>query len=303
MLALRADGTVKGSVSGGCIEDDLSQRARDGRVDFQRTHTVRYGVSADEARRFGLPCGGTLELVIEPLSDGARFNEVLEAICAGQSVLRTVDTQTGVAALRRTTMPSRTVFDGRYLRAVHGPQLRLVLVGAGQLSEYVARIAIALGYRVVVCEPREEYLNAWSVANTDVSREMPDDLLISMKVDSSTAVVALTHDPKLDDMALLEALKSEAFYIGAIGSRGNSARCKERLKLFDLSEHEIERLHAPVGLYIGAETPAEIALAIMAEMTAVRQNIPVLQSHAARPPRNSVSTKIQLWDENCRTAP
>lgn len=147
------------------------------------------------------------------------------------------------------------------------------------------------------------YRNTWAVANTELSREMPDDLLISLKVDSSTAVVALTHDPKLDDMALLEALKSEAFYVGAIGSRGNSARRKARLKPCELSDHEIEQLHSPVGPYIGAEMPAEIALAIMAEMTAVRRRVPVLQYHATRPHRNSARTKVELWDEKCRIAP
>nr|WP_240159331.1 XdhC family protein [Burkholderia sp. Ax-1724] len=126
---------------------------------------------------------------------------------------------------------------------------------------------------------------------------MPDDLLIRLEVDGNTAVVALTHDPKLDDMALLEALKSDAFYVGAIGSRLNSMRRNARLKLFDLSDSEIERLHAPVGLHIGAQTPLEIAVAILAEMTAVRRNVPIVQTHAARPDRDTaLSCKVELWD-------
>jgi xanthine dehydrogenase accessory factor len=157
-----------------------------------------------------------------------------------------------------------------------------VLIGAGQLSEYVARLAIALGYSVIVCDPRDEYSATWDVPRSELSREMPDDLLLRIGVDSHTAVVALTHDPKLDDLALLEALSSDAFYVGAIGSRTNSARRRERLKLFDLTDEQIERLHAPIGLYIGAQTPTEIAVAIVAEMTAIRRNVPVLQRHTMR---------------------
>lgn len=302
MLALRADGLLKGSVSGGCIEDDLSLRARNNQLDFQRTHTIKYGVSTDEARRFGLPCGGTLELVIEPLREAAKFQDVLAAILAGETVLRKVDTLTGIATLRRVVDRTHTMFDGRYLEVVHGPELRLVLIGAGQLSEYVARMAIPLGYNVIVCDPREEYLITWNVPNAEMSREMPDDLLTALKVDCNTAIVALTHDPKLDDMALLEALKSEAFYVGAIGSRANSIQRKERLKLFDLTDREVERLHAPVGLYIGAQTTPEIAVAILAEMTAIRRNVPVLQGHASRPPRDLAPNKVRLWDEVCQIA-
>jgi xanthine dehydrogenase accessory factor len=223
---------------------------------------------------------------------------VLVAISDGQTVLRTVDTLTGFAALCRTSIPASTVFDGRYLKAVHGPQLRVIIIGAGQLSEYVARMALPLGYSVIVCDPREEYRDTWNVKNAELSHEMPDDLLVRLNVDCNTAVVALTHDPKLDDMALLEALKSKAFYVGAIGSRANSDRRKERLKFFDLSDQDVERLHAPVGLYIGAQTPPEIAVAIVAEMTAVRRSVPVLQGHAGRPSRGSAhARKVGLWGE------
>ncbi|MGF6444200.1 XdhC family protein [Paraburkholderia youngii] len=298
LLALRLDGLIKGSVSGGCIEDDLVRQAKDGRLDFQRIQTVKYGVSAEEAHRFGLPCGGTLELVLEPLNKDSKLNEVFTAILSGQTLLRTLDTLTGKARLSSGDTPGRTFYDGRYLQAAYGPQLRVVLIGAGQLSEYVARIALPLGYSVIVCDPRDEYSESWDVADIEVSREMPDDLLIRLKVDSNTAVVALTHDPKLDDMALLEALKSDAFYVGAVGSRSNSGRRKERLKLFDLSSSEVDRLHAPVGLHIGAQTPPEIAVAILAEMTAVRRNVPVVQTHAARNRSDSTSVcKVELWDE------
>lgn len=282
LLSIRGDGLIKGSVSGGCIEDDMSRRVKNKEFRHGLPAMVRYGVKADEAYRFGLPCGGTVELVLERLSRESGHLDVLTSVLNGQTVVRILDVHTGNARVEACRQVIPTSFDGRFLRSVHGPELRLVLVGAGQLSEYVARLAIPLGYRVIVCDPREEYQGTWDVPRIEFSREMPDDLLLRMGADINTAVLTLTHDPKLDDMALLEAIKSNAFYVGAIGSRANSARRRERLQMFDLSVQQIEKLHAPVGLYIGAQTPAEIAISIVAEMTAVRRNVPVLQGHAMR---------------------
>lgn len=282
VLAVRQDGVMKGSVSGGCIEDDLANRARSGVLAPAGSQTLKYGVMADDAHRFGLPCGGTLELVVEPLTEASKLAEVLDATMAGDTVRRTLDIVTGEATLHDASELTSMSFDGRYLESVFGPRLRLILIGAGQLSEYVARLALPLGYGIIVCDPREEYETTWQVERTEFSREMPDDLLVRIGVNSSTAIVALTHDPKLDDMGLLEALKSKAFYVGAIGSRMNCARRRERLGLFDLTVDQIERLHAPIGMYIGAQTPPEIAVAIVAEMTAVRRNVPVLQNHNSR---------------------
>ncbi len=130
------------------------------------------------------------------------------------------------------------------------------------------------------CDPREELRLAWDVPGSRFSCEMPDDLLAALELDAHTAVVALTHDPKLDDLALLEALKSPAFYVGALGSRSNTARRKQRLALFDLSSAEIDRLHGPIGLHLGARTPAEIAVAILAEIVAVRHGVELVQKKA-----------------------
>ena len=282
LLAIRGDGLIKGSVSGGCIEDDMSCRVRDGEFVTGVPTLLRYGVTADEAHRFGLPCGGTVELVVEFLCRESGHFDVLTAVLTGQTVMRTLDMRSGNAGVEACRQVVPVSFDGLTFRSVHGPELRLILIGAGQLSEYVARLALPLGYRVVICDPREQYQASWDVLCTEFSREMPDDLLLRMGADINTAVLTLTHDPKLDDMALLEALKSNAFYVGAIGSRVSSARRRERLQLFDLSAQQIEKLHAPVGLYIGAQTPAEIAVSIVAEMTAVRRNVPVLQAHAMR---------------------
>jgi xanthine dehydrogenase accessory factor len=292
MLAVRADGAMKGSVSGGCIEDDLAERARSGSFSERRPEVLRYGVTADEAHRFGLPCGGTLELVIEPLRPESKLADVLDSTLSGKTVMRTLDVLTGKARLEHLDSLRPGTFDGRYLQSVYGPQLRVVLIGASQLAEYVARLAVPLGYTVIVCDPREEYQTVWNVPRTEFSREMPDDLLLRIGVDCNTAIVTLTHDPKLDDMALLEALTSDAFYIGAIGSRANSERRKARLRLFDLSEQQIARLHAPVGLYIGAQTPPEIAVSIVAEMTAIRRHVPVLQRHSMRATRETDAISV-----------
>ena len=136
-------------------------------------------------------------------------------------------------------------------------------------------MAKALDYHVIVCDPRAEYADTWSVPGTVLSREMPDDLVVSLKLDAHSALVAVTHDPKLDDLALLEGLKSPSFYVGALGSRLNSKNRRERLLLFDLSQSEIDQLHGPVGLSIGSKTPPEIAVAILAEITAVRNGVPL----------------------------
>jgi xanthine dehydrogenase accessory factor len=164
-------------------------------------------------------------------------------------------------------------FDGDTLLSVHGPHWRLLIVGAGQLSKYLAQMAQALDYHVTVCDPREEYADTWDVPGAQLTRDMPDDVVLAMNTDAHSAVVTLTHDPKLDDMALLEALKSPAFYVGAIGSKKNNEARRRRLADFDLSQREIDRLHGPVGLKIGSKTPPEIAIAILAEMTAVKNGV------------------------------
>ena len=166
-------------------------------------------------------------------------------------------------------------FDGKTLVTVHGPRWRLLIIGAGQLSRYIAQMAQALDYQVTVCDPRLEYADTWDVPNAELKRGMPDDVVGEMNLDGHSAVVTLTHDPKLDDLALLEALKSPAFYVGAIGSRKNNDARRRRLADFDLSQEEIARLHGPVGLRIGSKTPPEIAVAILAEMTAIRNGVAI----------------------------
>jgi xanthine dehydrogenase accessory factor len=270
-MALRDDGHVQGSVSGGCIEDDLIERILNGGFESATPFVVKYGVTQDEATRYGLPCGGTMELMIEPCPDLAALQELRDRIGLGQLVRRGICVGVAGTSIAPCTMQDALSWDGRTLSTVHGPAWRLLIVGAGQVSTYLAQMAQALDYQVTVCDPRQEYADEWNVPGAVLVTTMPDDTAIALDLNPHSAVVALTHDPKLDDMVLLEALKSPAFYVGALGSTLNNQRRRTRLlQYFDLSQAEVDRLHGPVGLPIGSRTPPEIAIAILAEMTAVR---------------------------------
>jgi xanthine dehydrogenase accessory factor len=284
MVAIRDDGQVVGSVSGGCVEDDLIEKITRNAIAAEKPQLVTYGVTNEEATRWGLPCGGTLQLVMEPVSDKSGIAELLEKIAAQQLVKRRLDMASGRATLEPGRWQDVLEFDGRVLSAVHGPRWRLVLIGAGQLTRYLAEMARMLDYGVVVVDPREEYAAGWDLAGVPLDRRMPDDVVRELNLDGHSALVALTHDPKLDDLALMEALKSAAFYVGAIGSKKNNDARRERLREFDLSQDEVRRLRGPVGLYIGSKTPPEIAVAILAEMTAVRHGVSE-PSWAAKPER------------------
>ena len=272
LLAVRDDGGVSGSVSGGCVEDDLIARIRTGEyANLQRPAMVAYGVTKEEATRFGLPCGGTLRLVQEPVLDVAWIEDVLRRTAAHELVARTLTLASGEVALRTAVRGEGLQFDGSRLTTFFGPRWRLLLIGAGQLSQCVAQMAQALDYEVLVCEPREEYKAGWSLPGVTHLSGMPDDVVLAIEPDAHTAIVALTHDPKLDDMALMEALNSSAFYVGALGSRRNQQARKNRMvEHFDMAEEALARLHGPVGLRLGAKTPAEIAVSIVAELVQVK---------------------------------
>ena len=282
MVAIRDDGQVVGSVSGGCVEDDLIEKIKTKSIAARKPELVTYGVTNEEATRWGLPCGGTLELVMEPLSEASGIAELLARISQQQLVRRRLEMDSGRATLEPGRWQDVLEFDGRVLSTVHGPRWRLVLIGAGQLTRYLAEMARMLDYHVVVVDPREEYAGGWEVPGIPLDRGMPDDVVRDLNMDGHSAIVALTHDPKLDDLALMEALKSAAFYVGAIGSKKNNDARRLRLREFDVSDEEIARLRGPVGLYIGSKTPPEIAVAILAEMTAVRHGV-TEPSWAAKP--------------------
>lgn len=270
MLAMCDDGRVVGSVSGGCIEDDLIARVRKEGMRRTKPELVAYGVTAEEAHRFGLPCGGTIRLVIEPLCSKSRIAELLRRVSQQELVSRTLDLKTGEVRLAPGSTDQKVWAGEAMLTTLHGPRWRLLVIGSGQLSRFLAQIAVGMDYQVHVCDPREEYRATWNVPGVEVVHMMPDDFIVDMHPDSRTAVVALTHDPKLDDLALMEALRSDAFYIGALGSHTNNAKRRERLRQFDLSDAQVERLHGPVGIPIGSKIPSEIAISILAELTAVK---------------------------------
>ncbi len=278
MMALRNDGRVVGSVSGGCIEDDLIHRYTTAYgaagLPERLPEVVRYGVSADEAHRFGLPCGGTLELVLEYLPALPPLEQLLASLDAGELVQRQLDLETGLVTLQATATPAQFSFDGQRMSTTLGPGYRMLLIGAGALAEYLAVMAQFNGFQVTICDPRPQYLETWSVPGVTRIQNMPDDVVRAFAPDLRTCIIALSHDPKLDDLALLEALQRPAFYIGAIGSRRNSANRRARLiEHFGETEQSLQRLHGPIGIYIGSKTPPEIAVSVMAEVLAAKNAV------------------------------
>jgi xanthine dehydrogenase accessory factor len=272
LLALAASGRFAGSVSGGCIEYDLAARLRDRRLPEKLPGSITYGVTREEAQRFGLPCGGRLQLIVEQLDDAAPLRRVLEIIEARGLILRRLCLDTGEASLHPASDADEFSCDDRNLRKVFGPRWRLLLVGAGQLSRFVAQIGLALDYEVIVCDPRAEIAGEWRVDGTVLDARMPDDAVRAL-AHERCAVLALMHDPKFDDLALLEALDGPAFYVGALGSRVNNDKRRARLARFGVPPHRLARLHGPIGVPIGSKTPAEIAVAVLAGVTAARHGI------------------------------
>jgi len=305
VMALCETGAVVGSVSGGCIEDDLIYRYSRAHGAVQGstappgiTHEiptgpperVKYGVSADEAHRFGLPCGGTLELVLEFNPDAGSLAELVGTLTAGHLVERRTELATGRVELRAAATPAALADENGWLSNTFGPEYRMLLIGAGQLTEYLATMALFNGFAVTVCDPREEYRSAWAVPGVAIVTDMPDDVVRDFRVDRRSCVIALTHDPKLDDLALLEALETDAFYVGAIGSRrNNEARHARMIEHFDQTEQSLARLRGPIGIYIGSKTPAEIAVSVMAEVLAVKNGVPLPRDMEVANAKNTLS--------------
>ncbi|TXH68476.1 MAG: XdhC family protein [Thiothrix sp.] len=273
LLAITASGRHAGSVSGGCVEDDLFQRCQQGEWrTLSGPSIIRYGVSQDEAARFGLPCGGQLELLLEPMHDLLHWQDLHERLQAGEVLERQLNLQTGQASLEPLLNSQTSAFTSTAsrVRKIFGPQWRILLIGANHLARYVSQFALALDYQVQVCDPRAEYGEEWDIPQAALTTIMPDDAVLALKHYQRTIILTLTHDPKLDDMALMEALNTDAFYIGALGSKLSSDKRRERMRYLGISAENIKRLHAPVGLDIGSRTPAEIAISILADITARR---------------------------------
>jgi len=275
LMLMREDGIHAGSVSGGCVEEDLVSRYCNGELAAQLPTLIDYGVDRQQATRFGLPCGGRLELVVEQLELAAHVQLLLDKISRQELFTRRLCLNTGEVSLHGAAADDDFMYaPNDSIRKVLGPRWQMLLIGAGHLTHYVAQLALMLDYRVVVCDPRAEYREAWLESDigraTEFITDMPDDAVRRYGLHPRSVIITLAHDPKLDDLALLDALGSKAFYVGAIGSKQNQMLRRARLQQMGITPAELERLHAPVGLPIGSHTPPEIALSILAEITALR---------------------------------
>ena len=274
LAAIRDDGLIWGSVSGGCVEDDLVAELREGRMfasGNERVTVRTFGADAEEQARYRLPCGNSLRIAVERKADPALVAQAIGAMKDRRVVRRTVWFDNGRSLLGAGDDGPHFAEDASCFSHLLGPLDRVLLIGASELARYLANILPTLGFAVEVCDPRPEYADSWDMAEIPLSRAMPDDHVVALKADRRTAVLAVSHDPKLDDLALMEALKSESFYVGALGSQQTNQKRRERLGAFDLSKAQVSRLHGPIGISIGSRTPAEIAVSIAAGLIAARQ--------------------------------
>ena len=269
IAAIRDDGVMAGSVSGGCVETELSERFKSN--DLPQVHT--HHIDDEHARRYGLACGGELELLFETLTDTASLDPVIDLLNRRERVVRRVNTDTQSISVDRAADSDVFAWQAPQLTQVFGPAWQLLLVGAGELSRFTARFARAVDFDVMVVEPRAKFRAGWNVEDVPVLDMSPDDAVIQYATDKQSAVLALSHDANIDDLALMEALPSNAFHVGALGSTKNyTKRCK-RLAGLDVPEHSIARLKGPVGLSISARGSAEIAISIVAELIQERQKL------------------------------
>jgi xanthine dehydrogenase accessory factor len=261
-LAIRADGLFAGSVSGGCVEADVILAAQDLIAAGTGHAVLEYGVADAVAWRAGLACGGRIAILVQRLADDglppALVGRVLAATAAGEGLTLSSDPATG------QTVPGDA---GPFVRA-YPPPRRLFIIGAVHIAQALVPLANGLGIAATVIDPRGLFADADRFAGLMLDRRWPDEALADLKPDAATALVALTHDPKIDDVALAAALRSPAFYIAALGSRKNHAARLERLAALGFGAEDLARIHGPAGLAISAANPAEIALSIAAELTA-----------------------------------
>lgn len=276
-LVVDADGAMAGSVSGGCVEGAVVTEAIDAIADGL-PRVLEFGVSDDQAFAVGLACGGKIRVLVEPVGHSLPI-DVLERLVAARDRAEPVAYVTDLVSGRprlagASSYPDRfrldqsgVLEDGHTFVAIHNPPLRLVVVGAVHIAQPLVGMARACGFRPTLIDPRPAFGSADRFPGEVILADWPDEALRSLKLDARTAVVTLTHDPKLDDPAIVTALESPVFYLGSLGSKRTHAKRVERLRAVGFTDQEIERIHAPVGLDIGGRHPAEIALSIMAQIT------------------------------------
>nr|WP_321253225.1 XdhC family protein [uncultured Ruegeria sp.] len=277
-LVIGGDGRIEGSVSGGCVEGAVIVEAMEA-IDEGEARLLEFGVSDEDAFAVGLACGGTIRVLVEPVGSVLTENMLTDLVAARaerEAVAYEVNIDTGHRALRRNAYHERLRMDrsgfeadGKTFVAVHNPPLRLIIVGAVHIAQALVPMARIAGYDPAIIDPREAFASSARFPGETILTEWPDEAVAQLGLDARTAVVLLTHDPKLDDPALQAALQADVFYIGALGSTRTHAKRVDRMTQAGFTDAQIARIHGPIGLDIGAADPSEIAVAILAQMTAV----------------------------------
>lgn len=274
LVATESEGYV-GSLSGGCVEEEFLRNLAAGAL-REPVQVISYGDNLEESRQLRLPCGGSLQVMIEHLipNEGLvqHLREIKEVLQGQQRLVRCVDLDKGCYSLLEDLQDGgeRVKQQGSVVRVRLGPVLRLILAGFSPVSEACAGFAQALGCEVIACDPREEVQGLYDFSGAEVLSILPSRYIASGNCHAATAVLALTHDPKIDDLAMMEAVNTPAFYIGVMGSEKTSAKRSERLKrIGGLDNAQVAQVHMPIGLKLGSKTPAEIALAAMADVLRV----------------------------------
>ncbi|MDA7429757.1 XdhC family protein [Primorskyibacter aestuariivivens] len=277
-LVVSTDGDMEGSVSGGCVEGAVVVEALEAHEEG-RARELEFGVSDGDAFAVGLACGGKIRVLVEPVGSAlpvSMLEDLVAARAARQPVAYVVNTRTNARRLDHSGHETRFRMDrsgfeedGESFVAIHNPPLRLIVVGAVHIAQHLVSMARRIGYDPVVIDPRESFASPSRFPDTQIMYDWPDEAVATLALDGRTALCLLTHDPKLDDPALEAALRSGAFYIGALGSTRTHAKRLERMQNAGFSEVDCARIHGPIGLDIGASGPSEIAVSILAEMTRV----------------------------------
>ena len=277
-LVIAGDGLIEGSVSGGCVEGAVIVEALEA-IDEGEARLLEFGVSDEDAFAVGMACGGTIRVLVEPVGKvlpEPMLAELVAARSRREPLAYEVDVETGHRALHRDTYAERLRMDrsgfeedGQTFVAVHNPPLRLIVVGAVHIAQALVPMARIAGYDPAIVDPREAFASDARFPGETILTDWPDEAVSKLGLDTRTALVLLTHDPKLDDPALQAALSANVFYIGALGSKRTHAKRMDRMKRAGFTDAQIAQIHGPVGLDIGAASPSEIAVAILAQMTAV----------------------------------
>jgi xanthine dehydrogenase accessory factor len=276
-LVVSGAGEIEGSVSGGCVEGAVVIEAGEA-LEAGESRVLTYGVSDDSAFAVGLACGGTIRVLVEPVGPQiaeAMLADLVAARAARQPVAYVVDTESWARRLAgRDDFPERFRADRSGFEeesatfvAVHNPPLRMMIVGAVHIAQALVPMARLAGYDPVIVDPRGAFAAAHRFPGEEIREDYPDEVFPGLGLDARTAVVTLSHDPKIDDPAIETALGAEVFYLGCLGSTRTHAKRVERLTERGFSAAQIARIHAPVGLDLGAKSPAEIAISVMAEVT------------------------------------